>query len=87
MKPIAYALLLAGSVLASTAAYADRADAQWVARCVSDNQRGNATVEQIAKYCTCLNGKMDDNETLSVTAWEKSHPTEMKMCERESGWQ
>lgn len=87
MKATAFVLLLGGSVLASATAYADQADAQWVARCVSDNQRGNATVEQITSYCTCMNSKMSSNETLSVTAWEKSHPAEMKACEKVSGWE
>jgi hypothetical protein len=26
------------------------------------------------------------NETLSITAWEKSHPTEVAACDKESGW-
>jgi hypothetical protein len=37
MKTIAFSLALAGSVFASAAAMADQADAQWVAKCVSDN--------------------------------------------------
>ena len=66
---------------------ADQADAQWIAKCISDNQRANATPDQVSKYCTCMNGKMDANETASITTWEKSHPNEMKACEKESGWQ
>jgi hypothetical protein len=30
--------------------------------------------------------KMSSNETLSVTAWEKTHPTEVAACDKESGW-
>jgi hypothetical protein len=26
------------------------------------------------------------NETLSITAWEKSHPTEVAACDKEAGW-
>jgi hypothetical protein len=33
-----------------------------------------------------MNGKMGTNETLSVTAWEKTHPAEMAACDKESGW-
>jgi hypothetical protein len=87
MKPIVVALLLTGSLFASNAALADQADAQWVARCVSDNQRGSPPVEVITKYCTCMNGKMSSNETLSVSAWEKTHPTEMAACDKEAGWE
>ena len=86
MKPIIAALAFAGSVFASAAAMADQADAQWVARCVSDNQREAPSVEVITKYCTCMNGKMSSNETLSVSAWEKTHPTEQAACDKESGW-
>ena len=87
MKPIAFALAFAGSVFVSAAAMADQADAQWVAKCVSDNQRGSPAVEVITKYCTCMNGKMSTNETLSVSAWEKTHPAEQAACDKESGWQ
>jgi len=86
MKPIALALAFAAVAFASTAALADQADAQWVAKCVADNQRGSPAVEVITKYCTCMNNKMDSNETLSVSAWEKTHPTEQAACDKEAGW-
>ncbi|HEX3883841.1 MAG TPA: hypothetical protein VHW66_14375 [Stellaceae bacterium] len=86
MKLSVLSLMLAGSVFASTAALADADDAKWVAKCVSDNQREHASIEVITKYCTCMNNKMSSNETLSVTAWEKTHPTEMAACDKESGW-
>ena len=40
----------------------------------------------ILKYCTCMNNKMSDNETQSISTWEKSHPAETQACDRESGW-
>ena len=86
MKHIAIALIAAGCMFGSAAAYADAADAQWVARCISDNQKENASVEVMTKYCTCMNGKMSSNETQSISTWEKSHPTEMAACDKESGW-
>jgi hypothetical protein len=64
-------------------------DAKWVAKCVSDNAGArNVSVDIIAKYCTCMNNKMDDNETLSITAWEKTPvgKTAMASCDKESGW-
>jgi hypothetical protein len=67
MKPIAFALLLAGSLLGSAAALAGPDDAKWVAQCVSDNKDEKAAVEVITKYCTCMNNKMSDNETQSIT--------------------
>ena len=70
-----------------TPARADADDAAWIKKCVSDNKREGATAQVVAAYCSCMNGKMSDNETLSVTAWEKTHPTEMAACDKESGWQ
>ena len=35
----------------------------------------------VLKYCTCMNNKMSDNETQSITQWEKSHATERKAYE------
>jgi len=33
-----------------------------------------------------MNEKMDNNETQSISQWEKSHPRERAACDRESGW-
>ena len=81
-------VLLGGLGLSAfaTPALADGDDAAWIKKCVSDNKREGATPEVVAAYCSCMNGKMSSNETLSVTAWEKTHPTEMAACDKESGW-
>ena len=76
--------VLAGPVLAATAD-----DAKWVAKCVSDNAGAkNVTVKIITAYCTCMNNEMDDNETLSITAWEKTSKGKVAMaaCDKKSGW-
>jgi hypothetical protein len=86
MKPIAYALFLAGSVFASSAAFADADDAKWVAKCVADNADAKVAVEVVTKYCTCMNGKMSSSEVRSITEWEKTHETERKACDKEAGW-
>jgi hypothetical protein len=86
MKSVAIALAFGASLLVSAAAYADADDAKWVAQCVKDNQNEKATVEVITKYCTCMNNKMSSNETQSISQWEKSHPAEMKACDKEAGW-
>jgi hypothetical protein len=33
-----------------------------------------------------MNEKMDNNETKSITEWEKTHPRERAACDKESGW-
>lgn len=83
-------LLVAGgavaSLMVSFAVYADSDDVAWVQRCIKDNVREGQSAATVAIYCTCMNNKMSDNETLSITAWEQSHPQEMAACEREAGW-
>jgi len=71
---------------AATPAFADADDAAWIKKCVGDNKREGATPEVVAVYCACMNGKMSSNETLSITAWESTHPTEQAACDKESGW-
>jgi hypothetical protein len=60
-------------------------DVKWINQCVVDN-KGDAAAEVVLKYCTCMNNKMSDNETQSITAWEKTHVAECKACDKEAGW-
>ena len=60
-------------------------DLKWVNKCIDDN-KGGAADGVIRKYCMCMNEKMDDNETQSISTWEKSHPKERAACDKESGW-
>jgi hypothetical protein len=86
MKTIAAVLALAAVCAATTAAFAVTTDdVKWINQCVRDN-KGGAPDAVILKYCTCMVNKMDDNETRSVTQWEKSHESERKDCDKESGW-
>lgn len=75
-----------GLAAASAPAYANSDDAAWIKKCVNDNKREGATPEVVAAYCSCMNNKMSSDETLSITAWEKTHPAEMAACDKESGW-
>ncbi len=61
-------------------------DAAWIKRCVSDNADQKQTPEVIAAYCSCMNDKMSDSDTQSITAWEKAHPAEEKACSTSAGW-
>jgi len=81
-----FVLAALGFAAASAPAYANADDAAWIKKCVNDNKREGATPEVVAAYCSCMNGKMSSDETLSITAWEKSHPAEMAACDKESGW-
>ena len=80
------ALLLAAVVLAANAAAAATTDdVKWINQCTQDN-KGEAKADVILKYCTCMNNKMDNNETQSITQWEKTHARERAACDKESGW-
>ena len=72
--------------MTSTAVFAQTADdRRWVNQCVRDNA-GSASAQVIRAYCVCMNDKMDENETRSISVWEKANPAAMRACERESGW-
>jgi hypothetical protein len=87
MKFAAFAIALAAvGFTANVASAATTDDVKWINRCLSDNRGEGAPREVVLKYCTCMNNKMSDNETLSITAWEKIHVRERKECDREAGW-
>ena len=77
---------LAAVCCAANAAFAATTDdVKWINQCVNDN-KGDAAAAVVLKYCTCMNNKMSENETQSITTWEKSHPAERTACDKEAGW-
>lgn len=85
----AVTLLLAGCVLAGPALAQKMTadDFKWINQCMTDNKKEpGATEEIVRKYCVCMNNKMDNNETLSITQWEKKNPRARAACDKESGW-
>ncbi len=86
MKTVLYVLALATvAFVGNFASAATTDDVKWINQCVSDN-KGGAASEVVLKYCTCMNNKMSDNETRSITEWEKTHESERKACDKEAGW-
>lgn len=68
-------------------AFAGNADnITWIGKCMIDNKNEGAAPEVVFKYCQCMNNKMSEDETRSVTQWEKSHPKEMAECSKKAGW-
>ena len=87
MKSITFALALAAGAFSTSAALAATADdVKWINQCVNDNKNEGAKQDVVLKYCTCMNNKMDNNETRSITQWEKANPREQAACSREAGW-
>jgi hypothetical protein len=85
-----FAAVLAVSALASFAALgparANSDDAKWIRRCVSDNADQHQSAGTIATYCSCMDNKMPESETRSITAWEKTHPAAQEACSKEAHW-
>jgi len=71
---------------AGTPASSGADDIKWIAKCMEDNKDQGQPAEVVRKYCECMNSKMDDSETQSVTQWEKTHPKERKECDEVAGW-
>ena len=86
MKFVAFAVLFLGAVMFNGTARAGADDVKWISKCLSDNSDAKVSMDVVTKYCTCMNNKMDDNETRSISTWEKSHPKEEAACDAEAGW-
>ena len=88
MKFGALLLCLAGFVMSGNAVLAQAMNAddmKWINQCITDN-KGGASDAVVRKYCICMNEKMDNNETRSITEWEKANPAARRACDRKSGW-
>jgi hypothetical protein len=89
MKRTAVALLLGASVMIASTAFAQRMnqdDLKWINQCIDDNRNEGARADVVRKYCVCMNEKMDNNETRSISEWEKANPRTRDACSREAGW-
>ncbi|MBS7791209.1 hypothetical protein KTR66_14490 [Roseococcus sp. SDR] len=85
MKPLIPLLLLAlaGCVTTSGSTADDR---RWITQCVRDNADEGASRRVVTAYCTCMVNRMSNNETRSVTQWERANPRARRECSREAGW-
>jgi hypothetical protein len=61
-------------------------DVKWITQCVADNKDEGQTAPVVLSYCTCMNNKMSNNETRSITQWEKANPNAAEACGRQAGW-
>lgn len=88
MKKFSIAVLTLGSLLATGAAHAQVTtdDLKWVNQCLRDNADAKVSKDVVRAYCDCMNNKMDDSETRSISVWEKANPAARQACDKESGW-
>lgn len=61
-------------------------DRRWINQCITDNAREGASRRVVTAYCTCMNNRMSNSETRSISQWERSHPRERRECSRQAGW-
>ena len=61
-------------------------DTKWITACVSDNKDEGQAAPVVLAYCTCMNNKMSNNETRSITQWEKANPNAQEACSKDAGW-
>ncbi|MFA5900414.1 MAG: hypothetical protein WC829_15025 [Hyphomicrobium sp.] len=80
------ALIAAALLVGPASADTTEDDVKWVNQCIADNKKEGAAEDVVRKYCVCMNNAMSDDETKSVSEWEKSHPDEVKACDKEAGW-
>ena len=80
------AAALAVSSVTPAAAQQSADDVKWIKVCVDDNKDEGQTSTVVLSYCTCMNNKMSNNETRSITQWEKANPRAQEACGREAGW-
>lgn len=83
---VAGVLAIAVTTMSGAALAQSADDKKWVAQCVKDNKDEGAAPDVVKKYCVCMNDKMDENETRSISQWEKANPQAMKDCEKKAGW-
>jgi len=78
---------IVASTMICSPTFADKADdTKWIAQCMMDNKDLGQPTEVVVKYCECMNNKMDESESQSITQWEKTHPKERKECSDKAGW-
>ena len=86
MRYLAAATLLIGLISLNGSAHADSDDELWIAQCVKDNASSDVKEVTLLKYCDCMNDEMDDDDEMSISEWELSHPNEKRACRKKAKW-
>jgi len=82
---VAVGLLLPGCV-AGAASSSSADDRRWINQCMADNRGARVSTSIVRAYCSCMNDRMSNNETRSISQWERANPRAREACERRSGW-
>lgn len=87
LSRICLAAALIGGTGCTGAAAESADDRKWINECLADNKNAKVSIAVVTAYCTCMNNKMSDSETRSITQWEKANPGARKACDKEAGWE
>ena len=85
----ALGLTIAATVLMTSAsALAVTAGKERIDECIADNADEGQTPEVVSKYCECMDKRMGESETATVSAWEDqaAHDADEDACDAEAGW-
>lgn len=78
------ALALAGCNTTGSSSSSD--DRRWINQCLRDNAGENVSRRIVTAYCSCMNDRMSNNETRSISQWERANPRAQRECSRQAGW-
>jgi hypothetical protein len=73
---------LASPALAAKRTAADRA---WIQTCMDQRQMSKEQPKKLRKYCTCMQGIVEDNEPFDASALEHTYPPAHLMCWKDAG--
>ena len=79
-------ILLAATAMPVAAAEFSAADLAWIEKCIADRKIEQLDPGKLGKYCACMQGIVEDNETFSVSELEHSYPPAHVMCQGEAGF-
>jgi hypothetical protein len=88
LKNLAFAVLSASLTFAAIGSAPAQTvdDVNWINKCIADNKDEGQARPVLVSYCTCMNNQMSNDETKSITAWEKTHKKETEECSKKAGW-
>ncbi|WP_439597016.1 hypothetical protein [Falsiroseomonas sp.] len=86
MKSFLLLALTLTAACSATASSSSADDRRWINQCLRDNREARVSQSVVRAYCSCMNDRMSNNETRSITQWERANPRAREACERRSGW-
>lgn len=80
------ALVMMSLASPTVAAKLTAADRAWIQTCIDQRQMSKEQPKKLRKYCTCMQGIVDDNKPFdSISALEHTYPPAHQMCWKDAG--